>query len=115
MKKIATIALLALALSIIVVGHPNSVQAGTTLSLGGINLYGYCRYVIVSPPGEAVLVQYHAYGWRCRVPNTTAYYSIDMNRACRWQYGGWGNVWASTSNLNDPYSWWCYRYVDNNA
>ncbi len=116
MRRLNLLTVVILTLSTLFVGSPSSVAyAGSTLSLGGINLYGYCRYVLVSPPGEAVLVQHNAYGWRCRLPNTNAYFSIDMNRACKWQYGSWGQVWASTWNTADPYSWWCYRYLDNNA
>jgi hypothetical protein len=55
-----------------------------------------------------------ALSWRCRYyfTNLGIYhvgpfwdYGIDMNQACRWQYGA--RAYASTNNVRNPYSWRC--------
>jgi hypothetical protein len=81
-----------------------------TYYLGGVNLQSYCSWKYPYQGAQAVLVSNDAGGWRCKVG--TVYFNISVDDTCKWQYGSWGYVWASTSNWSDPYSWRCYRYVE---
>jgi O-glycosyl hydrolase len=98
---------------------PNSVSAAkNTAVLGGINIDGYCRatYSYYPYSGRAILMGSNAYLWRCDVKRyngpyaypmfSYSYPSIDLNAACRWQYGG--SAYAKTNNPSSPYSWQCY-------
>lgn len=56
----------------------------------------------------------NVYQWRCSyrwynagTPWRTYTIGFDMNRACRWTYGG--NAYAGFTNYSNPYSWRCYR------
>lgn len=87
-------------------------HAATTL--GGLNLDAYCRATTPNF-GSWVWIQSPAnvYQWRCsyrwyNAGNPWTYtIGFDMNRACRWTYGG--NAYAGFTNYSNPYSWRCYR------
>jgi hypothetical protein len=105
-------------------------QASAASRLGGVDLNGYCKakYSTVSLNYSSVAtagLKYNdAGGWRCyqatlmlwpisfkplKYRQVRHYYehSIDMNDACRRQYGS--GVYAATNNWSNPYSWSCYR------
>jgi len=73
---------------------------------GGINIDAYCKASYMGT-ARAILVANNVYGWRCQY---TWYglkiYGIDLNAACRWQYG---RSWATShfNNYSNPYSWYC--------
>lgn len=107
---VTSVAAAALTLGGLSVTAPQA-QAAT---LGGLNLDRYCRATTPNM-GSWVWIQNppNVYKWRCSyrwynagIPYTYTV-GMDMNRACRWTYGG--NAYAGYLNYNDPYSWRCYR------
>ncbi|MFE9580941.1 hypothetical protein ACFYO1_31510 [Nocardia sp. NPDC006044] len=79
-------------------------QAGV---LGGIDVQRACR---ANHGGDvwwnATLVTQDAFGWRCYSDKVMKYDNgIDMNAACRAQYGN--RAKAHAFNVHDPYSWVC--------
>lgn len=91
-------------------------KAEAATNLGGVDLRSHCRATL---GGSHTYVEnrspYNAYSWKCWYGNQLNWwtfrwagpYSIDVNAACRRQYGG--GAWAYTSNSSNPYSWRCYR------
>jgi hypothetical protein len=70
--------------------------------LGGVELGGYCASIGYP---DVVIVQHHAFGWRCQKGTTRI--AIDMVSACRWQYGNPYAI-AAHRRSSDPYSWYCF-------
>lgn len=76
---------------------PTIAPTGTTVWLGGMNLYGYCQSI--GQNGGSVL---NGSTWVCS-PSGSA---INMNAACQWQYN---NPSAFAQNFGTtPYTWSCY-------
>jgi hypothetical protein len=83
--------------------------ASASTRLGGVSVEGWCQFAWGY---HAYIAYWSAWGWRCNpVPNNSYYKvldkSVDMNGACRLQYGN--GAWASASDAGNPYSWSCYH------
>ena len=73
--------------------------------LGGLDLDGYCAAL---RRGYAVaLNQGDAYSWRCADSASDRVYDMDLDGACRLQYGQGAR--SRIRNSNDIYSWYCER------
>lgn len=90
--------------------------ASAATRLGGINLGAYCQRTV--NPGDAsipYLFENHARGWRC-VDSAWAgppigwvtyrFREMDLNHACRLQYGGGA---YAVLEQNHARGWACYR------
>jgi hypothetical protein len=71
-----------------------------TRPLGGMDLNGWCQRT--NGYWARVLDANNAYTWRCGNAG------IDLNAACRWQYG---QGWASLASASNAYSWSCRTYL----
>ena len=90
--------------------------ASAASRLGGINLNSYCqRTVELGNASIAYLVENNARGWRCvdsmwmGAPFGWATYRVrgmDLNYACRLQYGAGAYVVLEQNNAR---GWVCYR------
>ena len=83
--------------------------ASASTRLGGVNVENECQFAYGY---HAYVAYWSAFGWRCNPVPGNPYYkildkSVDMNQACRLQYGG--GAFASYSDAGNPYSWSCYR------
>jgi hypothetical protein len=86
-----------------------SSPASASTRVGGVNVEAECQF---SYGYHAYVAYWSAWGWRCNPVPGNAYYkgldeNVDMNLACRLQYGS--NAFASASDSGNPYSWSCYR------
>jgi hypothetical protein len=106
-KKFLTAAIIAASLSL----EALPVNAGV---LGGINLQTACNKQVAFNLVDPVLVgsNPNAYSWRCRGYALALFkiwpwwdFSVDMTRACRYQYGS--TAFAETTDWRNPYSWRC--------
>ena len=91
-------------------------SASAATRLGGVNLGSYCQRTV--NPGDAsidFLVENNAYGWRCAdsawsgAPFGWVTYQLrgmDLNHACRLQYGNGAYV---ELEQNHAQGWVCYR------
>lgn len=84
-------------------------QAAT--ARGGVSMWAACQNQYAKG-WESYIQDRNAYGWRCGFrpyPNVfqKAGRTIDVNMQCAVQYGK--GAWGKPSNVNDPYSWVCYR------
>jgi hypothetical protein len=84
-------------------------HASASTRLGGVNVEAECQFAYGY---HAYVAYWSAYGWRCNPVPGNVYYkgldkSVDMNLACRLQYGS--GAFASASDAGNPYSWSCYR------
>jgi hypothetical protein len=107
-RHIATLAAVLLLVGAVgIFGFQTSAKAATRV--GGVDVERHCQWAWGY---HAYVAYWSAFGWRCNPVPNNAYYKIldknvDMNAACRLQYGN--NVWASYSDSRNPYSWSCYR------
>jgi hypothetical protein len=69
--------------------------------LGGTDLNAYCRYVGYT---ASKLLNNTAYGWVCYTGDRMA--AINVNNACRWQYGL--SAVGDPVDNNNPRSWQCW-------
>ncbi len=96
-------ALITAAIGFGIMGVADPASAGTYQ--GGVNMQSACD---TQYPGwgtrATVLNQSDAYSWRCVAGNGSAY-SINVNLACRSQYGG--GSYAGLGSSTNPYSWYC--------
>ena len=88
-----------------------SPAANAATRLGGLSVEQVCQF---DYGFHAYVAYWSAYGWRCNpVPNNPYYKGLDrnadMNKACRLGYPGSPSAWANFSDVNNPYSWSCYR------
>jgi len=78
-------------------------------TLGSPNLGGYCNFKhgtnVLFSAGPLNL--FDAYSWRCTLPPGSPVDGIDVNAACRWQYGN--GAYGYTTNRNWAHSWQCRR------
>ena len=105
-------------------------QANAATRPGGPDIEGYCGLKYPAQGGNDVAMakaslKYHAAdGWRCYQVAVESYptggwlytryehvidyaeYKIDLNDACRQQYGS--RAWASAGSSSNPSSWFCY-------
>lgn len=82
--------------------------ASASTRLGGVSVEAECQFAYGY---HAYIASWSAFGWRCNpVPNNPYYKgldkSVDMNQACRIEYGG--SAFAEYSDAGNPYSWSCY-------
>ena len=77
----------------------------TEAAEGGINIDAYCQYRFLGSARAQLVPPYNVYSWVCRYIGGQAY-GINLNDACKWQYGRW---WASAAYRSywNPYSWYC--------
>ncbi len=69
---------------------------------GGVDLQRYgCN--LQAPGTSAVIVKWNVYGWRCK--GGISYFNIDVNRACKAQYGSLSSAYYT--DYGNPYSWRC--------
>lgn len=95
---------------VVAIGTMSPAHAATRL--GGVSMSGAC----VNQYGngwEAYLETRKATGWKCGFrpyPNVLqkAGRAIDVNKQCQTQYRN-SRAYGRYSNINDPYSWSCYR------
>jgi hypothetical protein len=93
---------LVLAIALIIVGtliSPSVAQAG---ELGGIDMDRYCTSV--GQVRAELIGGRTPFDWRC-IDNDNRYVSIDVNSACRGQYGP--RAVGRLNNVNDASSWVC--------
>jgi hypothetical protein len=106
MKKITTIAALAIALGAGFGAAPAASAASTYL--GGVDMQRACD---TQYPGwglrAEVIDQHNAYSWRCTVPWDRSSYGIDVNRECALQYDR--SAYSGLRDAHNPYSWFCQR------
>jgi len=80
-------------------------SASAATMLGDINVSAACQrqrftaHTVIVWPGNA-------FSWRCNAAGL--HLSVDMNRACRDQYGD-TRAWANTLDASHPFSWRCFR------
>lgn len=102
-----------LALTIALVGVAAvTPPASAARDLGGLNLSAWCKASTPSRSSYVTTVSPHnAYSWRCvwkgYAHNGYITSGMDLNRACRWTYGG--KAYAKTNKPSSPTSWRCYR------
>jgi hypothetical protein len=77
-------------------------------SLGGLDLMAYCQAhgwdTVIFPRGQ--LAPHAAVdNWRCASEDETL--PINMEQACKWQYGI-DDVQARFTDVNDAFTWVCY-------
>ncbi|GLY80099.1 serine/threonine-protein kinase [Actinoallomurus iriomotensis] len=71
--------------------------------LGSLDLQAWCRHV---GQGDLVLTANSVYGWHCHTPKGEDT-DIDTNAVCRYQYGD-PNASSSFTDVDNPYSWYCF-------
>ncbi|MGB8860945.1 MAG: hypothetical protein WCC60_16920 [Ilumatobacteraceae bacterium] len=88
-------------------GHDHGLPPGT--QLGGVDFNEYCRQAYGNASTARLTKSEGAYGWRCwtTVNGIITYHDIDVHDACELLYDG--PVYDDTANVNDPYSWQCFR------
>lgn len=91
--------------------------ASAAKELGGVNIQRWCastQHAVLAT--TSVTRGSGAYSWRCvyrydtglpGASNKTVQEGVDMNAACRLQYGN--GAWSKPLNPNDANSWRCYR------
>lgn len=85
-------------------------NASAAQELGPVDLGAYCRStgwdaaVLEGPPQGPNA----AYTWACERGGGSEHGSVDVQAACRRQYGV-PDATASPTNVNDAYTWRCYR------
>ncbi|HEX5753998.1 MAG TPA: calcium-binding protein [Archangium sp.] len=77
-------------------------ERASAMALPSINLNAYCQQTHGSSAYE-VLVQFNAYGWKCRLNGVD--YNMSLDAACRQQHVDGDS--ASFLDFNNPYSWFC--------
>ena len=106
-RVVAAVAAVLFVTAVGIVGLQTS--AGAATRVGGVDVERVCQW---DYGYHAYVAYWSAFGWRCNpVPNNPYYKildkNVDMNKACRLQYGQY--AWASYSDPGNPYSWSCYR------
>lgn len=83
---------------------PSPAHAAT--QLGTPNFTTYCKVNVGSVWYPVTQSLSSPYAWRCTNSYTRALVSIDVNKACRQQFGA--GAYASVAYYS-PYGWRCYR------
>lgn len=86
----------------------STASADPPQSLGGLDLMGYCQAqgwdTVIFPRGQ--LAPHAAVdNWRCASGDESL--PINMEQACKWQYGI-DDVQARFTDVNDAFTWVCY-------
>ena len=97
----------------VLAGSVTPVVAQSTVVLGGLDLTDYCE---ARHGGDAYAELTKAQigpnaandNWVCTTESLSLFHSLDIARACKWQYQD-GSVVAVARSNDDAYSWQCQR------
>ncbi|KAA2252268.1 hypothetical protein F0L68_36670 [Solihabitans fulvus] len=81
--------------------------ASAATIIGGIDVGQQCSVQTWRPLEARLLDPNNAYSWRCYSKWTQNYYGVDMDGACRNQYGA--GAFSVVLDPNNAYSWRCAR------
>lgn len=76
----------------------------------GIDVQWYCSTQYAGAYGKAVTVGSNAYSWRCQVRWNVIFtknLDIDMNHACKKQYGTSSRAYLINNDSSSLYNWRC--------